>query len=81
MPEGSPTIKASSEDAAHFLIRTVRAYPHQVTIYAGGPLTNLSLAQAIDPEFAALAKELVWMGGSIHPTTDEELYAAIRKIG
>ena len=71
MPEGAPSIKAADEDAAHFLIRTVRAHPHEVTIYAGGPLTNLALAQAIDPEFAALAKELVWMGGSIHPTTDD----------
>jgi purine nucleosidase len=71
MPEGAPTTKPANEDAAHFLIRTVRAYPHQVTIYAGGPLTNLALAQAIDPEFAALAKELVMMGGSIHPTTDD----------
>jgi inosine-uridine nucleoside N-ribohydrolase len=71
LPEGAPSTKPASEDAAHFLIRTVRAYPHQVTIYAGGPLTNLALAQAIDPEFAALAKELVWMGGSIHPTTDD----------
>jgi inosine-uridine nucleoside N-ribohydrolase len=71
MPEGAPTTKAANEDAAHFLIRTVRAYPHQVTIYAGGPLTNLALAQGIDPEFASLAKELVMMGGSIHPTTDD----------
>jgi purine nucleosidase len=71
MPEGAPTTKAADEDAAHFLIRTVRAYPHQVTIYAGGPLTNLALAQGIDPEFASLAKELVMMGGSIHPTTDD----------
>src|ERR1700678_2232300 len=43
--EGNPTIKASTEDAAHFIIRTVHKYPHEVTIYAGGPLTNI--AQAI----------------------------------
>ncbi len=35
--EGNPTTKAASEDAAHFLVRTVRAHPHEVTIYAGGP--------------------------------------------
>jgi purine nucleosidase len=52
LPEGTPTTKAANEDAAHFLIRTVRQYPHQVTIYAGGPLMNLALAQMIDPEFA-----------------------------
>src|SRR3984957_1136566 len=70
MPEGSPTTKAANEDAAHFLVRMVRKYPHEVTIYAAGPLTNLALAQAIDPEFASLAKELILMGGGINPITD-----------
>ena len=69
MPEGKPTTKAADEDAAHFLVRTVREFPHQVTIYAGGPMTNLALAQSIDPEFASLAKELVFMGGSLSPET------------
>ena len=39
---GWPTTKPSDEDAAHFLIRTVRKYPHDVTIYEGGPMTNLA---------------------------------------
>jgi inosine-uridine nucleoside N-ribohydrolase len=71
MPEGKPTIKPSEEDAAHFLIRMVHKYPHEVTIYGGGPLTNLALAITIDPEFASLAKELVFMGGSLNPKTDD----------
>jgi purine nucleosidase len=71
MPEGAPTAKPSAEDAAHFLARMVNRYPHEVTIYEGGPLTNLALAQAIDPNFASLAKELVMMGGSINPVTDD----------
>jgi inosine-uridine nucleoside N-ribohydrolase len=75
LPEGSPRIKAASEDAAHFLIRMVRQYPHQVTIYAGGPLMNLALAEMIDPEFASLAKELIIMGGSIHPETVDPEFA------
>jgi inosine-uridine nucleoside N-ribohydrolase len=70
MPEGKPTTQPSSEDAAHFLLRMVRQYPHQVTIYEGGPMTNLALAISIDPGFAALAKELVFMGGSFNPNTD-----------
>jgi purine nucleosidase len=73
MPEGKPTTKPADEDAAHFLIRMVRKYPNQVTIYAGGPMTNLALALSIDPEFTALAKELVFMGASLNPqTTDPE---------
>jgi purine nucleosidase len=71
MPEGTPTIKAANEDAAHFLIRMVHKYPHEVTIYEGGPLTNLALAQAIDPDFASLSKELILMGGSLNPQTDD----------
>ena len=71
MPEGAPTIKAAKEDAAHFIVRTVRQYPHEVTLYAAGPMTNLALAIALDPEFPALTKELVVMGGSINPQTDD----------
>src|SRR5215475_9946457 len=60
LPEGAPKIKASSGDAAHFLIRMVRQYPHQVTIYEGAPMTNLALASALDPEFPQLAEQLVF---------------------
>ena len=42
--EGEPSTKPLAEDAAHFMIRQVRAHPHQVTIYAAGPLTNIALA-------------------------------------
>ncbi len=71
MPEGQPTTQPSHEDAAHFLIRMVRQYPGQVTIYAGGPMTNLALAISLDPEFPRLAKELVFMGASLDPQTDD----------
>jgi purine nucleosidase len=71
MPEGKPTTKPADEDAAHFLVRMVRKYPHQITIYEGGPMTNLALAISLDPEFAGLAKELVFMGGSLNPKTDD----------
>jgi purine nucleosidase len=70
LPEGQPTTRPSDEDAAHFLIRMVHQSPHQVTIYEGGPMTNLALAISIDPQFAALAEELVFMGGSLGPQGD-----------
>jgi len=74
LPEGSPTIKPSEEDAAHFLVRTVRQNPNEVTIYEGGPMTNLALAISLDPEFPKLAQELVFMGGSLNAEskTDRE---------
>jgi inosine-uridine nucleoside N-ribohydrolase len=65
LKEGTPTIKASTETAAQFLIDQVRANPHQVSILAAGPLTNLALAIRLDPEFASLAKQLVFMGGLV----------------
>jgi purine nucleosidase len=75
MREGQPTIKAIEEDAAHFLVRQVHAHPHEVTIYAAGPMTNIALAIAIDPEFAALTKGIVLMGGSLNPQTDDPEFA------
>ncbi len=71
MPEGAPTTKAADEDAAHFLVRMARKYPNQITLYAGGPMTNLALAIAIDPEFPRLIKELVFMGASLNPQTSD----------
>jgi len=77
--EGQPSTKAADEDAPHFLIRMVHKYPHLVTIYEGGPMTNLALANAIDPHFAELAAGLVFMGGSLSPQTqDPEFLSAPR---
>src|SRR6266568_2254738 len=75
MPEGQPSLKPIDEDAVHFLIRQIRAHPHQVTIYTAGPLTNIALAIAIDPEFASLAQGIVMMGGSLNPQTDDPEFA------
>ena len=71
MPEGTPHIKPIEEDAVHFLIRQVHTHPHQVTIYAAGPLTNIALALSIDPHFAELTQGIVIMGGSLNPQTDD----------
>jgi len=66
LDEGAPSLKASTEIAAEFLIEQVHKYPHEVTILAAGPLTNLAIACRLDPEFASLAKELIFMGGLIN---------------
>ncbi|HEY1264330.1 MAG TPA: nucleoside hydrolase, partial [Terriglobales bacterium] len=75
LAEGIPKAKPSSEDAAHFLLRMVRKHPHEVTIYEGGPMTDLALAISLDPHFPELAKELVFMGGSLAPQTDDPEFA------
>jgi purine nucleosidase len=75
-PAGTPTIKAANESAASFMNRMVRQYPGEVTLLAAGPLTNLALATRLDPQFASLAKELVFMGGSFHPVVADNEFAA-----
>jgi len=76
LSEGAPRTKPLAEDAAHFLVRTVRAHPRQVTIYAGGPLTNIALAIALDPDLAELTQGIALMGGSLNPQTDDPEFSA-----
>lgn len=64
--EGFPKTQFdNSTNAPSFMVQMVRKYPHQVSIYAAGALTNVALAVRMDPEFARLAKELVIMGGYV----------------
>jgi purine nucleosidase len=74
-PAGEPRIKASPEPAAAFLVRAVHEYPGQVTIIAAGPLTDLAMAARLDPQFASLARELVFMGGSYNPVAADNAFA------
>jgi inosine-uridine nucleoside N-ribohydrolase len=64
------TIQPQQEHAARFIIKTVKANPGQVTIYAGGPLTNLALAMALDPEIVPMIAEVVIMGTGFHVFTN-----------
>ena len=76
LPEGSPHTLPLDQDAAHFLISQVHAHPHQVTICALGPLTNIALALSIDPHFAELTQGIYLMGGSLDPQTDDPEFSA-----
>ncbi|HEY4299337.1 MAG TPA: nucleoside hydrolase [Candidatus Didemnitutus sp.] len=71
LEEGAPTIKPRAEPAAVFLARTVREFPGEITILAMGPFTNLALASRLDDDFAARAKEIIFMGGSFNPRAPE----------
>lgn len=52
--------------AVDFIIEQVRAAPHEVTLVAVGPLTNLALAVRKAPEIVPLVKHVICMGGAIH---------------
>jgi purine nucleosidase len=67
LEEGEPSTKPAPEAAADFIVRKIREFPGQVTVLAMGPFTNLALASRLDDGFAALASELVIMGGSFDP--------------
>jgi inosine-uridine nucleoside N-ribohydrolase len=53
-------------DAVDFLLAQARRYPHQVTLIAIGPLTNIGAAIDRDPSGFRLLNRVVLMGGSIH---------------
>jgi inosine-uridine nucleoside N-ribohydrolase len=75
MAEGAPHTLPLGQDAVHFLITQVHAHPHQVTICALGPLTNIALALSIEPHFAELTQGIVIMGGSLNPQTSDPEFA------
>jgi purine nucleosidase len=63
-------LKPQQEHAARFIIKAVRENPGLVTIYAGGPLTNLALAIALAPDIVPLVPEVVIMGTGFHVFTN-----------
>jgi inosine-uridine nucleoside N-ribohydrolase len=75
-PAGTPKLRPAAGTAAEFLIRKVHEFPGEVTILTAGPLTDIALAARLDPQFAALARELVFMGGSYNPTAADNAFAA-----
>lgn len=49
--------------AVAFLRETIRARPGEITLLTIGPLTNIALLFALDPQIPSLLKQLVMMGG------------------
>jgi purine nucleosidase len=63
MPRQPPT-----PGGIHFIAETVAKNPHDITIIATGPLTNVALAFILYPRTPRLVKRLVIMGGAYHLT-------------
>lgn len=51
------------QHAVDFIIDSVRSRPHEVSLLALGPLTNIALAITKDPGIIPLVREIVIMGG------------------
>jgi inosine-uridine nucleoside N-ribohydrolase len=55
--------KFPERQAIEFMRHTIRENPNEITLLAVGPLTNIALLFAVDPEIPALLKRLVIMCG------------------
>lgn len=55
---------STSMSAARQIIDLVHRYPHEVWLVPVGPLTNIAVALALDPELPALVKGVSLMGGA-----------------
>jgi purine nucleosidase len=75
-PGGFAKTAAHPGTAAEFIINTIRANPHQISLYCGGPLTNVALAISLAPDIVPLTKEIIFMGTSpaFQPKTVNVLY-------
>lgn len=63
LPE--PAGRLVSETAAGLLVRLARENPGEIDVLAVGPLTNLAIALALEPELPRLVRRLVVMGGAV----------------
>ena len=70
-----PTITPLEEDAADFIIRTLKEKPHEVTLLAIGPCTNIAKAIQREPGIERLAKEIIYNGGSFFREGNTTPYA------
>ncbi|TAK26015.1 MAG: nucleoside hydrolase [Chloroflexota bacterium] len=59
-----PKLRASGETAAEQIVRLAHERPGELVLVPIGPLTNIAVALALDPEIASLYREVVLMGGN-----------------
>lgn len=58
------TTRVQGRHAVAFIVDTIKKYPHEVTLLAIGPLTNIALAIRMHPEIVPQIKRIVYMGGA-----------------
>jgi len=58
-------MQLEDEPASVALVRLINQHPHELTLVALGPLTNIALAIRIDPTLPDKVKQFVVMGGAV----------------
>jgi inosine-uridine nucleoside N-ribohydrolase len=64
--QAQPLAVEGFPDAIAFLIREIRRYPHQITLVAIAPYSNIGALIKQDPAAFRQLRRVVLMGGSIH---------------
>ncbi|KAB0679724.1 nucleoside hydrolase [Aureimonas leprariae] len=65
-PDGfAKRAKLREENAVDFIVETVKANPHEVSLLVIGPVTNVALAVRKNPEIVPLIRRIVYMGGAV----------------
>jgi inosine-uridine nucleoside N-ribohydrolase len=52
------------QGAVNFIISEIERQPHEVTLFAIGPMTNIALALRLKPDIETKIKRIVFMGGN-----------------
>jgi len=60
-----PRKQANQLSAVQYIVDTITANPHEITLIAVGRLTNLAIALRTNPAIANLVKEVIVMGGAL----------------
>lgn len=80
-PAPTPTHQPIDKHAIDFMIDLVRANPHEISIVATGPQTNVAMALQMAPDIAKLVKQIVVLGGcfttpgNITPVSEYNIWA------
>lgn len=80
-PAPKPTHQPIDKHAIDFMIDLVRANPHEISIVATGPQTNVAMALQMAPDIAKLVKQIVVLGGcfatpgNITPVSEYNIWA------
>ena len=76
----NPRRRAETQSAAAFIVDSVRAHPHQLTLVTVARLTNIARAILYDPAIASLVGSIVMMGGAafcpgnVTPTAEANIW-------